>query len=138
MINNLVLESLNIKPRFIIHEHLAVKAGLHYDIRLEKNNKLKSWATRKLLDIINSNKKILLIQQPDHNMNWINYSGDIKEGYGKGEVKIWDKGTYTPIKWDDDSIVIIFNGEKIKSKYTIIKPSGFDDPKHYLMFKNKL
>jgi len=136
MINQLVLESLNKHSRFIIHEHHAVKAGLHYDIRLEKDNKLKSWATRKLLDIIDSNKKILLIQQPDHEMDWIDFSGSITDGYGKGEVKIWDSGTYNLIQWTDKSIIIIFNGKKIKSKYTILHPSGFEDPKHYLMFKN--
>jgi len=140
MINQLVLESLtNKKLRFIIHEHHAVKAGLHYDLRLEHNNKLISWATRKLPELVNNpnHQKILLIKQPDHEMDWVDFKGEIEEGYGKGKVNIWDNGIYDLIYWSDNKIIVKFNGKKINSKYTIVKPSTFDDkPTHYLMFKS--
>ena len=134
-INELVLEAVESRnKKFIIHLHRADRVGLHYDIRLEKDNKLKSWACRKIPDLIdNKTKKILIIQQPDHKMDWFDFKGEITDGYGKGKVEIWDKGIYDTIKWEKNSIVVVFKGTKIKGSYAMIPYKK----KNWLMFRSK-
>ena len=120
--------------RFVIHEHYADRAGLHYDLRLEKDNKLKSWATRKLPEIINvQSRKIQLFPTPDHDMSWLKFTGTIKDGYGKGKTSIWDSGTFKIRKWTDKSIVLDFNGKRIQGVFIIIKTNQ----DNWLMFKKR-
>lgn len=140
-ITKLVLEALSKKdkiPKFIVHEHHAVKAGLHYDLRLEYNGVLVSWATRKLPQLINDEvKRITIFQQPDHDLAWFDMEGNIDDGYGKGIVKIWDKGFYDIIKWDFNSHhIVTFHGIKLVGTYVILPYFTFH-PKAWLMFKKK-
>ena len=111
-----------VNNRFVVHEHRAIRAGLHHDIRLGKDCVLKSWATRKLPDLIdNKTKRIMLFPTPDHSPDWIDFSGEITDKYGKGQVSIWDSGSYKIIKWDDDGKKIInFKGSKIQGNFAII------------------
>lgn len=70
-----------------IQEHLAERAGKHYDIRLlipPKKKILFSWAARKLPT---DKKPILAVRQPDHTVDYLGWEGKIEEGYGKGRVK---------------------------------------------------
>lgn len=123
----------DIKNKFVIQLHHAVRAGKHWDIRLEHDCVLKSWATKKLDDLLsNKSNKIALFQQPDHRPDWINFQGIIDDGYGKGKVEIWDTGNLETLKWKDH-IIVIFHGKKIKGKYTLIP---YKD-KQWLFFKNK-
>jgi len=125
-----------IGKRFLIHEHHAVKVGLHYDIRLERDGVLKSWACRYFPELLtDEKKKILTIQQTDHDITWFNFEGEIKDSYGKGKVIIWDKGTYDTVKWDINSIVVTFNGTKSKGTYAMIPYMSKKD--QWLMFKTK-
>ena len=127
-------ENINKQNRFVIHEHHAQKAGLHYDLRLEKDNVLKSWATRKLPELIDlKTKKIQLFPTPDHDISWLNFKGEISDGYGKGKVLIWDSGDFKILKWTNKSIVLYFNGKRIKGQYIIIKT----DKDIWLMFKKR-
>lgn len=136
-LNDLVLEKLNIpNPRFIIHIHRADRVGLHYDIRLEKDGKLKSWACRKLPELVKYDKKrILLIQQPDHELEWFNFSGEITDGYGKGKLEIWDTGMYETFTWTWNSIVVKFDGTKLSGKFAIIPYNLLKN--QWLMFRSK-
>lgn len=122
-INALVEASFSSKQnRFIVHKHLADRAGLHYDLRLEKDGVLISWATRKLDDLVNNKiQKIMLFRQPDHDMDWIDWKGKIESGYGKGRVDIWDKGTYTTHRWTDKLITVTFNGKTLKGDYSFVR-----------------
>jgi len=120
--------------KFVIHEHYADRAGLHYDIRIEYNGVLKSWATKKAPELIEiPSKKIQLFQTPDHDFNeWIKFTGRISSGeYGAGTVKIWDTGNVKIYKWENKSKILDFNGKKIKGKYAIIQPK----PKTFMMLK---
>jgi DNA ligase D-like protein (predicted 3'-phosphoesterase) len=131
---NTLFENINKNNRFVIHEHHAQRAGLHYDLRLEKDNVLKSWATRKLPDLVNlKTKKIQLFPTPDHDITWIDFKGDILDGYGKGKVLIWDSGSYEIRKWTNKSIVLYFNGKKIKGLFIIVKTKN----NSWLMFKKR-
>jgi len=138
---NFILEAIknviSIKARFVIHHHFADRAKEHFDLRIEKDGVLKSWATKKLLNLLeNPNIKIQLFQTPDHNLEeWIKFKGRIPSGeYGGGTVEIFDKGSVKIIKWDDKSKVVIFNGKKINGKYAIIQPK----PNMYIMLKMKV
>jgi len=129
-----MFEAYQRKQRFVIHEHHALRAGLHYDLRLEHDGILKSWVSRKIPDLVfDELKKIMLILTPDHDLDWLKFKGVIDDGYGKGEVKVWDKGTYTLLRWTDKSIIVKFNGKKIRGIFVLIKTST-----NWLFFRKKI
>ncbi|MBU1706227.1 3'-phosphoesterase [Patescibacteria group bacterium] len=111
-------------PTFVIHEHHA--RNLHWDLRLESGGKLKSWALPKQPPRT-KNLKRLAIQVEDHLKSYANFEGEITEGYGKGKVKIWDKGTYTLESKSPTKLVFILQGKILKGKYCLIKADFSDD-----------
>ena len=118
---NLFQRKNKYKNEFVIQEHLAVRAGRHFDIRLEHNGVLVSFATRKLENLLSKKSKIILLfRTPDHNLDWFTFSGEIIDEYGRGRVMIWDTGKYEPIKFEKDKIIVEFKGKKIKGKYVFI------------------
>ena len=126
-----------IDGKFLIHKHEAKKAGLHYDLRLGHNGVLKSWACRKISDLIDDEaKRIMVFETPDHDSSWFNFEGEIEDGYGAGKVTVWDKGTFKETYWSKDHITVIFNGTKLKGKYTFILYQN-GTQKQWLFFKSK-
>lgn len=106
--------------RFVVHEHHARRAGLHYDLRLEMNGVLKDWAFRKELPLVSGIKRFG-VQQPDHDLSWLDFEGEIEGGYGAGVMRIWDKGYYELIERDEDKLTMIFHGSKLKGSYVLLK-----------------
>lgn len=86
--------------KFVIHEHHADRAGLHYDFRMvDPSTRIAhSWAVRNLP--LSAGQKTLAVQQPDHTEEYTNFEGVIEDGYGKGKVKIYKSGTAEVIKSD--------------------------------------
>ncbi|MBS7611896.1 3'-phosphoesterase [Candidatus Bathyarchaeota archaeon] len=107
------------KLNFVVHEHKAKKAGLHYDLRLESNGVLKDWAFRKAPPEIVGIKRFGIAQE-DHDLSWLDFEGEIKEGYGAGTMKIWDRGFYEVVKKTDKVIVLRFYGDRLKGEYTLM------------------
>ncbi len=104
---------------FVIHEHHARR--LHYDLRLEKDGVLKSWAVPRGPPEKSGDRR-LAVQVEDHPMEYGKFEGTIPEGqYGAGTVKIWDRGFYEPLVWKDDKIEFIIKGEKMKGRYVLVK-----------------
>jgi len=130
---------LNKEFRFVVHQHKAYKAGLHYDLRLEtiKNGKhiLWSFACRKGIPL-KPGEKHLMIMQHDHNIKWLDYEGkydgDESGGYGAGYLKIWDKGTYKIIKRTKNSMTLEFHGKKLKGIYALI---AIDNKNSWIILK---
>ena len=85
-------------PRYMVHKHEATKAGLHWDLRLEQNGVLKSWAIPKGMPR-KSGVRHLAIQTPDHDLSYGKWEGTIPEGsYGAGKVTIDATGEYQTIE----------------------------------------
>ncbi|MCC6018242.1 MAG: 3'-phosphoesterase [Candidatus Verstraetearchaeota archaeon] len=104
---------------FVVHRHEARR--LHWDLRLEMNGVLKSWAVPKEPPTEKGVKRLAIMVE-DHPLEYANFQGVIPEGhYGAGKVEIWDKGTYKPIEVTDKKIVFQLNGEKLKGEYVLLK-----------------
>ncbi len=119
-------------PRFVVQEHHA--SHLHWDFRLEMDGALKSWAIPKEPPNKKGVKR-LAIQTEDHDLNYIDFEGEIPKGqYGAGIVKIWDKGTYNIEERTENKIVFTLNGKKLKGKFCLLRfrKAG---PKAWLFFK---
>ncbi len=119
---------------FVVHEHHA--SHLHWDLRLEMDGVLKSWAVPKSPPLAKGTKR-LAIQVEDHPLDYAKFHGVIPEGnYGAGEVKIWDNGKYELLKKYPNKIIIEFSGKKLKGKYCLVKTT-FRNKKSWLFFKMK-
>src|SRR4030042_3616072 len=119
-------------PIFVIQEHHA--SHLHWDFRLELDGVLKSWAIPKEPPKEKGVKR-LAIEVEDHDLSYANFEGEIKEGYGKGIVKIWDKGNFKLIKRTPKEIEFELKGKKLKGKYVLLKTNFNDNKKNWLIFK---
>ena len=122
------------KTIFVVHDHRATHH--HWDLRLEINKVLKSWAIPKLPPRAKGVKR-LAIKVEDHPLDYAKFQGVILKGqYGAGTVKIWDKGTYELKHKGSKKIVMVFHGKKLKGEYALIKTSyGAKPEKSWLFFK---
>lgn len=122
---------------YVIHEHKARR--LHWDLRLEKDGVLKSWAVPKE-PLAVENVKRLAVSVEDHPLGYGMFEGEIPGGnYGAGYVKIWDKGTYEPLDIKDGKWVFKIAGQKLSGKYCLIRlrPRPGDRSENWLFFKTK-
>ncbi|MCS7119452.1 MAG: DNA polymerase ligase N-terminal domain-containing protein [Archaeoglobaceae archaeon] len=103
--------------KFCLQEHFAKR--YHFDLRLEMDGVAKSWAIPKGFPEIG--EKRLAIQVEDHNIEYMDFEGEIEEGYGKGIVKIWDKGEYELLKRTEKEIKFRVNGKKLKGTYALFR-----------------
>jgi bifunctional non-homologous end joining protein LigD len=95
---------------FVIHKHRATR--LHYDVRLERDGGLPSWAVPKGLPLKRGDKR-LAVQTEVHPLEYGKFHGTIPEGhYGAGEVRIFDEGWYEPIEWDDKKVSFKLHGRR--------------------------
>jgi DNA ligase D-like protein (predicted ligase)/DNA ligase D-like protein (predicted 3'-phosphoesterase) len=122
----------NMGKSFVIHEHHARR--LHYDLRLEKDGVLKSWAVPKGPPEKSGDRR-LAVHVEDHPLEYGKFEGTIPEGqYGAGTVKIWDKGQYETIVWGENKIEILMKGEKLEGRYVLVKFKKAGE-KNWLFFK---
>ncbi len=106
---------------FVIQRHDATR--LHYDLRLERDGVLVSWAVPKGLPFVKGEKH-LAVHVEDHPMEYGSFEGTIPKGhYGAGEVRIWDKGTYDLLEWTDGKVSFRLHGQRHRGEYHLVKTS---------------
>jgi len=108
--------------RFVIQEHHAT--ALHWDLRLERDGVLVSWAVPKGLPP-DPKRNHLAIQTEDHPMEYIDFEGAIPEGsYGAGQVGLWDTGTYDLHEWKDGKVQVTFHGARAHGRHALFRTRG--------------
>lgn len=128
--------------RFVVQKHEA--QNLHYDLRLEADGVLKSWAVPKGPPSKLGEKR-LAIQVEDHPLSYASFEGTIPEGnYGAGTVEIWDEGWYEPenASTDDDilddldkgKLNVILHGRRLKGRYLLTRFAN-EDKDQWLFMK---
>jgi bifunctional non-homologous end joining protein LigD len=114
-------------PVFVIQKHDASR--LHYDLRLEYDGVMASWAVPKGPSMVKGIRR-LAAHVEDHPIDYNTFEGNIPEGqYGGGSVIVWDRGTYENIRESD---------EKPKSKHKTINQSIKDGKVEFLLHGEKL
>lgn len=104
---------------FVVHDHHA--STHHYDLRLERDGVLKSWAVPKGVPAA-PGQKHLAVAVEDHPLEYRTFEGTIPEGsYGAGTVAIWDSGTYDTLRWEPDRIEIVFHGKQLNGHYLLVR-----------------
>jgi len=108
--------------RFVVQEHSA--RAMHWDLRLEHEGTLASWAVPKGIPV-DPNKNGLAVRTEDHPLEYLDFAGEIPRGnYGAGTMKIFDRGTYEQHKWRDKEVMITFHGERVRGKYVLFRTEG--------------
>jgi bifunctional non-homologous end joining protein LigD len=110
------------QARFVVHEHHAT--SLHWDLRLERDGVLASWAVPKGIPP-DPRTNHLAVRTEDHPIEYLTFHGDIPSGnYGAGQMTIWDTGTYEPLKWDEREVVLVFHGHRASGRYALFRTRG--------------
>jgi bifunctional non-homologous end joining protein LigD len=105
-------------PRFVIQEHSATR--LHWDLRLEHDGALASWAIPNGLPWAPKDNR-MAVHTEDHPLEYLEFHGEIPKGsYGAGTMTIWDRGTYDVLKWDPGKKVEVeLHGERVTGRYAL-------------------
>jgi bifunctional non-homologous end joining protein LigD len=129
---------------FCVQKHLA--SHLHYDLRLEHNGVLMSWAVPKGPSLDPKTKR-LAMHVEDHPVEYGSFEGVIPEGYGAGIVMLWDTGTWTPQVDDVDAALakgdlkFELDGYKLKGSWVLVRTRGYGgnrgDGRSWLLIKHR-
>src|SRR6059036_3851936 len=123
---------------FVVHMHAATR--LHWDLRLEMEGVLKSWAVPKGPSANRADKR-LAVHVEDHPLEYGDFEGIIPEGnYGAGEVIVWDRGRWVPLEDPHEGmkhgkLLFELHGYKLKGKWTLVKLKKGE--KEWLLIKEK-
>src|SRR3954454_9207580 len=108
--------------RFVVQEHSA--RSMHWDLRLEHEGTLASWAVPKWIPT-DPQRNNLAVQTEDHPLEYLEFHGTIPEGnYGAGTMRIFDRGTYELHKWREKEVMVTFHGERVRGKYVLFRTGG--------------
>jgi len=124
--------------RFVVQKHAA--RNLHYDLRLELDGVLKSWAVPKGPSYDQANKRGAF-QTEDHPLAYADFEGVIPKGnYGAGEMIVWDQGTWVPIEdphagFDKGKLLFELRGHKLRGRWTLVKTKRGE--KDWLLIKER-
>lgn len=112
---------------FVVQEHRTPRGAgerVHWDLRLERDGVLKSWAVPKGPPLEQGVNR-LAVPTEDHPLEYASFSGTIAAGeYGGGHVTIWDAGRYATEKWDERHIIVSFDGRRLAGRYALFPVDG--------------
>ncbi len=131
---------------FVVHRHKARR--LHYDLRLEMEGVLKSWAVPKGPSMIAGEKRLAIMVE-DHPLSYVDFYGEIPEGnYGAGTMDIWDKGVYRSAHKKkknheqalleglrEGNLKFIIQGEHLQGEFALVRLN--EDKNEWLLIKKK-
>jgi bifunctional non-homologous end joining protein LigD len=112
---------------FVVQEHHTPRGRpahpsgerVHWDLRLERDGVLKSWAVPKGPPTEPGTNR-LAVPTEDHLLEYASFAGEIAAGgYGGGQVSIWDAGRYETEKWDERHIIVRFAGRRLTGRYVL-------------------
>jgi DNA ligase D-like protein (predicted 3'-phosphoesterase) len=104
---------------FVVKEHWA--RSHHFDFRLEKDGVFKSWAVPKGLPESPGIKR-LAVQVEDHALEFEPFHEANPEGESlKGQIQVWDHGTYELEQWTDDRIAFTLHGSRVSGKFSLLR-----------------
>ena len=108
---------------YVLQEHWAT--AHHFDLRLELNGTLRSWAVPKGLPT-ESGVRRLAIQTPSHSIEYGSYEGPTpRRGVeNQGRVEIADRGVYLSEEWERDRVVFVIHGQKIHGRFVLTRWEG--------------
>ncbi len=122
--------------RFVIQRHAARR--LHYDLRLERNGVLESWAVPKGMPMTAAERH-LAVHVEDHPLSYADFEGEIPAGqYGAGTVEIWDRGTYELVEEKrDGGLTVRLSGERLDGLWTLVPAKLDGDPRNWLLLRKE-
>jgi DNA ligase D-like protein (predicted 3'-phosphoesterase) len=130
--------------RFVVQRHDA--SSLHFDVRLEIEGVLVSWAVPKGPSLNPSDKR-LAHRTEDHPLDYADFEGRIDDGYGAGTVVVWDAGTFENLTEKDGGEVtlpdaleaghlkVALRGEKLRGGFAFTHTRMGGDDANWMMVK---
>lgn len=117
------------RPKFVIQQHAA--RAMHYDVRLEIDGVLVSWAVPKGPSLDSATKRLAIMTE-DHPMEYRTFEGIIPKGeYGAGPVIIWDRGTYKNLRdvsmktsLKEGQLEVFLYGKKVRGAFAFIRTAS--------------
>lgn len=125
---------------FVVQKHHA--RNLHYDLRLEYNGALKSWAVPKGPSLNPADKR-LAVEVEDHPLEYAGFEGEIPKGeYGAGQVIVWDKGRWIPsvnpaAALKKGHLDFELKGKKMNGRWTLVRMGKPGVKNNWLLIKQK-
>ena len=125
---------------FVVQKHDATR--LHYDLRLEIDGVMRSWAVPKGPSLDPAEKR-LAMETEDHPLAYNKFEGVIPKGeYGAGPVIIWDRGRWTPeldplAAYAKGHIAFQLDGEKMRGGWDLVRMHGREDGRAWLLVKHR-
>jgi len=108
--------------RFVIQEHHA--SNLHWDLRLERDGALASWALPKGVPG-HPDENRLAVHTEDHPLEYLDFEGEIPRGsYGAGRMHVWDRGTYECEKFRENEVIVTLRGDRVSGRYALFQTRG--------------
>ncbi|RAI60873.1 non-homologous end-joining DNA ligase [Roseicella frigidaeris] len=130
--------------RFVVQKHAASR--LHFDLRLELDGVLKSWAVTRGPSLDPAEKR-LAVEVEDHPIDYRSFEGVIAEGYGAGTVMLWDEGRWEPAPEVADpaaaleagNLKFILQGERLRGGWDLVrmKPRPRERQPQWLLIKRR-
>ncbi len=123
-------------PIFVIQRHQA--RALHYDLRLERDGALASWAVPKGMPL-EPGQQHLAVHVEDHPLEYGAFEGEIPKGeYGAGTVEIWDRGTYELLEEKKDGgLTFRLDGERLQGTWALIPAHLSGQEKNWLVLRKR-